>query len=453
MTASTQFLWKCHPHAEALLLEYTEELCRANSFLAMLQKDLQLQTSTRLFDWLDHIAIDRSDDKESVLEELGFVTEEVTPTDRVLHHPGAQFPRVVVHDGIEKRVGLAIKVDQIDDFLMAHCLSRPIEGSINSDYRRCLISAENGISCWVVERRGTVSIDPIHHDDHAVVRYLQATEQWATRPRDGEDEDLLMINTLKLAEELVDSVGRDTAAYLVLEVERRYWQARNTAGQMQKNRQDRLGMGWANHDHHTFRSSRRHFAQLIRLFEILGFSCREHFYAGDEAGWGAQVMENPRSRLVVFLDVDLLPHEVNIDYRYQILPELDHLNTVGLWCEIHGDSILQSGMHHLEAQFLFEALKEDLETRGVGMMPPFSNFPFLRQAFTKGEFWPVASKRLAKLLADKMITKEQGEQFRLHGAVGSHMENLQRREGYKGFNQKNVSSIIRDTDPRNLQGA
>ncbi len=34
------------------------------------------------------------------------------------------------------------------------------------------------------------------------------------------------------------------------------------------------------------------------------------------------------------------------------------------------------------------------------------------------------------------------------GALGSHLENLQRREGYKGFNQKNVSIIIKKTDPR-----
>jgi len=31
------------------------------------------------------------------------------------------------------------------------------------------------------------------------------------------------------------------------------------------------------------------------------------------------------------------------------------------------------------------------------------------------------------------------------------MENLQRREGYKGFNQKNVSNIIKRTDPRKLK--
>ena len=33
---------------------------------------------------------------------------------------------------------------------------------------------------------------------------------------------------------------------------------------IQKRRQDLLGLGWANHDHHTFRSSRAHFADFPR---------------------------------------------------------------------------------------------------------------------------------------------------------------------------------------------
>ncbi len=40
--------------------------------------------------------------------------------------------------------------------------------------------------------------------------------------------------------------------------------------------------------------------------------------------------------------------------------------------------------------------------------------------------------------------------FLSRGAAGSHRENIDRREGYKGFNKKNVSVIIRDTDLRNI---
>ena len=107
-------------------------------------------------------------------------------------------------------------------------------------------------------------------------------------------------------------------------------------------------------------------------------------------------------------------------------------------------------MHHLEAQFMFEELTKDLAHSGIGMMEPFSNFPHLRQAFTSGEVWHPDPKRLTHLLNTNLITQEQFDKFSKYGAVGSHLENLQRREGYKGFNQKNVSFIIKKTDPRKV---
>ena len=82
------------------------------------------------------------------------------------------------------------------------------------------------------------------------------------------------------------------------------------------------------------------------------------------------------------------------------------------------------------------------------MMEPFSKFPFLYQAFTVGEIWEVDHRRIDKLVHEGKITKEMGEKFRTKGAVGSHLENLQRHGGFKGFNQKAVSAIISATDPR-----
>jgi hypothetical protein len=81
-------------------------------------------------------------------------------------------------------------------------------------------------------------------------------------------------------------------------------------------------------------------------------------------------------------------------------------------------------------------------------MKPFSDFEFLRQAFTEGERWPVQPERLSKLLTSGLITQEQFTQFSQNGAIGSHLENLQRHGGFKGFNQKSVSVVIAATDPR-----
>jgi len=60
----------------------------------------------------------------------------------------------------------------------------------------------------------------------------------------------------------------------------------------------------------------------------------------------------------------------------------------------------------------------------------------------------VSENRIAALLKKNLITETQARQFRQEGAIGSHLENLERNDGFKGFNQKGVSEIISATDPR-----
>ena len=107
-------------------------------------------------------------------------------------------------------------------------------------------------------------------------------------------------------------------------------------------------------------------------------------------------------------------------------------------------------MHHLEARFDFSLLRDQLAKEGVNTMKPFSDFPFLRQAFTEGERWEVKEERIHALLSAGLITEDQSSVFKTSGAIGSHLENLERKGGFKGFNQRSVSVIIEATDPRLL---
>ncbi len=448
MNINAAFDWKCQPEAENLQLQLLDRCCQGNTFINELRTSLLCNTSTRLFDWIDHFVVGNVSGLEQKLLECGFVLFEASATYRLYEHPRAQLPRILLRDDTLPALGVAVAVESIADFLMVRGLHRWIEGEPFSGFRRSTVTIDGDITLWVIERRGVTAVEPTYPAVSSMEGYIRAIEKWKARPRDLEHEEENLQYAIDLAIELVGQLGRDLTAWMVLECERSYWQSRNSAGQIQKNRQDRLGMGWANHDHHTFRSSRRNFVKLVRLFETLGFHCRERFWAGAEAGWGAQVMENPICRLVLFLDVDLNANEIGIDFAHHLLPRSDHLGTIGLWCELHWDSILKAGMHHLEAQFMFENLTQDLSSLGVGMMTPFSNFPYLMQAFTAGEIWQVDSKRVHKLQKNHFISKEQAAKFISEGALGSHLENLQRREGYKGFNQKNVSFVIKQTDPR-----
>lgn len=446
------FFWQCQPEAEALITGILRTSCEKNQYLKKLEEEISEKASSHLLDWLDHIEVGYSEQLSQALEATGFVSEVATPLYRVFSHPGAKLPLVVVKDQSHPFVGIGLVVDSIADFLMCQGLSSWIEGSSYAPFRRASISKEQGVFVYVVERRGVLSMEPVNYREGEIDKILACIEKWQTRPRDQVDdteEEEGLRQAISIAEEIVETVGQGMAAWIVCDVERRYWQSKNTAAQIQKSRQDRLGLGWANHDHHTFRSSRRYFRFLVRLFEILGFTCRERFYAGKEAGWGAQVMEQKQARLVAFLDVDLAPEELDIDFAHQPLEERNsHLGTVGLWCALHGESILKAGMHHLEAQFDFEKLQQDLMQKGVNMMAPFTNLPHLRQAFTVGEQWPVAPLRIQRLQSRGQITQEQAERFLKNGSLGSHLENLERKEGFKGFNQKGVSDIIHRTDPR-----
>jgi hypothetical protein len=157
---------------------------------------------------------------------------------------------------------------------------------------------------------------------------------------------------------------------------------------------------------------------------------------------------------VIFADVDLTPDEVAGDFAHQPFGECElGLGTVGLWCELHGEAFLEAGMHHLECQFDFDAARAQLAALGVETMAPFTDFSYLRQAFTRGELWPVDPQRIQRLLDAGQITAEQATRFRHEGALGSHMEILERNDGYKGFNQTGISEIITRTDPRRAIGA
>ena len=450
-SALTAFQWEPQPAAAKLAWELVDDFTARNRFASALRDRLLREAGVRFFDLVDYVAVPATAGLRARLSAAGFERDRTEPSaERFVHHGGI-FPSVILHAGHTTR--LALKVESVIDFLATWQLdpAKHLEGEPLSPLRRALVSAEPGAELYVVERHGWRGLDAPPWSARYTLLALKHAEAFRTRRRefDPDDEAEGFAHAHRLIDAAIADLGRDYACDLFFAAEREYWQRRNRAAQVQKARQDRLGIGWANHDHHTYRSSRQHFARMIGVFEKLGFHCRERFYAGAHAGWGAQVLEQPGAGLVIFADVDLSPDELLGDFSHDGLEPRHELGTVGLWCALHGEAFLQAGMHHLECQFGFEALKEQLESReGVTVMKPFTDFPYLRQAFTEGERWAVRPERIDRLLESGQLTPEQAENFRRNGALGSHLENLERNDGFKGFNQQGVSEIIAKTDPR-----
>ncbi|MEX2140681.1 MAG: hypothetical protein WD894_15575 [Pirellulales bacterium] len=450
--AEPSFDWRPQPQAGALVNRLLSEYIAQHARLANLGTQMLLQTGTRLVDWLDHLVVPPSDAFAHEAASAGYAIDRDREA-TVWRHAGGMFPPLVtaespMHGNLV--AGVAIKVEDVDFFLQAHGLTGKVAtlGILKGPLRSALVEASNDVGFWIVERHGFDDFAPPTVTAQQITAAQEYFQRFTTRKRKFNEPADGFAHARQLIREAQDDIGLHWATDRFSAAERAYWQGRNRAAQAQYARQQRLGLGWANHDHHTYRSSRQCFGDLIATLELMGFECRERFYAGREAGWGAQVLEQHRCGLCVFADVDLSPDEVAQDFAHQPLAERDQLGTVGLWCALHGEAFLEAGMHHLEAQFSFEAAREQLQQAGIESMKPFTDLPFLRQAFTAGEMWPVEPTRIDRLLSAGKITAEQADKFRRDGALGSHLEVLQRDDGYKGFNQTGISDIISRTDPR-----
>jgi hypothetical protein len=454
-----QFVWKTQPAAARWVTRTIDSLAARNPVIAKLAHQLRDFTGTRLVDWVDHLAL--SD--ENALELLGDLadvgySQQRDADQNIWRHSLGMFPPVIVNGG---RTGVALRCDSIDAGVFAlppmlglHAADpAQIIGPRSGMYRHVVLDDRVDAELWLVERHGYAGFGVVRNSPDEIGAAAHHRDKFLSRDRSFPSVYEGFRRASELFAVAAEDVGTDWACDLFFAAEREYWQKRNRAGAIQYARQNRAGLGWANHDHHTYRSSRAAFPHLIAILEQMGFQCRERFYAGREAGWGAQVIEQPNARVVIFADVDLSPEEVATDFAHEPLAERDELGTVGLWCELHGEAFLEAGMHHLECQFDFDAARAQLAKDGIETMAPFTDFPYLRQAFTKGEIFPVDPRRIERLLNSGRITADQADRFRRDGAIGSHMEILERNDGYKGFNQTGISEIITRTDPRRMIGA
>lgn len=374
--------------------------------------------------------------RQQGVDELGFLC------------PDAQLPTVLVCPSSEF-VKLYLRVESIEAFLQANNLPEvEVFGDIEADLR---LSGElvPHSACFLVQRSGTRCYTVTTHPESYATAVSDVRALFKDRPRAGDDlaDTRGALQAFTKAEALV-GLGRAVDEFFA--VERDYWMSRNAAGRWQYSRQESIGIGWANHDHHTYRSSREGFQGLIQLFMRMGFTLRERFYAGKEAGWGAQIAEHPVSRVVIFADVDITADELNTDFGFTALPPSDKLGTIGLWCALHGGAIGLAGMHHLEAEFLHSSVRESYIGDGGSVMDPFTDIEVLWQAFTKAEQWPVSEDRVIRLERAGLLDHDAAMHFLTHGAPGSHLEILQRWDGFKGFNKTGISDIITKTDPRTL---
>ena len=319
-TAKRPFEWQTQPLASAVVHRLVHEFCVRSAAARQLAERMLRETGTRFTDWVDFVAPPTDEVDRDILVGAGFTFSEQDGTP-VAEHPGGMFPTIRL-DGHGWSLG--VKVESVTDHLIINGIKDAVvEGAPFGALRMARVDRETDAELWIVERHGQLGFTPHDVSVAEASEVLRHAEAFRCRRRRFERDDEGIEYVLSIINGAVADLGRDRACDIFFAAERAYWESRNRAGRLQKARQDRLGLGWGNHDHHTYRSSREQFAGLIRVLEVVGMLCRERFYAGIEAGWGAQVMEQPACRVMVFADVDLSPEEVSGDFAHSALPPRD----------------------------------------------------------------------------------------------------------------------------------
>lgn len=431
--------WEPHPDAEALVTELLDEVLARSSKARAFADDLVRSCGVRLRDLIDHVLVPR--DWAQRFEDAGW--ERVEPG--VRRHQGGRFPAVL--DG-NRDIELAVRVESVATFVEAQGLDVQVVGEAHSPYRFADVFRGGGVLISVVERNGFPGFDisAVGADTIRAARVhqqaLRTRRRQFAHPLEGFDY------TERLVQAAIDDIGQHWTCDLFLRAEREYWMARCDAGRIQKERQDVAGIGWSNIDHHTYDASRQYFDRSIKLLEMLGYECRELFYAGHHAGWGSQILEQPVLGSTIFADIDLAPHELDFDFAHTVLDPLEKHRRAGLWCAMHGESMLEAGLNHVAGLYDQQALRNQLHGLGIAMMKPFSDLPYLYQELTAGQWLPVDPDHVDSLERSGHLDKQEAESFRLRGAIGCHLENIERNDGFKGFNQPGIDGVLRVIDPR-----
>lgn len=431
--------WQPQPDAEATFRGWLAERLARNEAAAAFAQALHEGSAIRLRDLVDHVVFADHATRDAI-GAAGW--SEAEPG--VWRNPRGMFPPFLA--GEAETVWL--RVESVERFASAHHLTAPIEGEPLAALRRVL-AFPGATAFGVLERNGSPAFAPLA-DDPAERRIARITlQRFRARRRQFDTVEKGLAYTEALVDAAIADLGSPhRACALWLMAEREYWQMRCHAAQVQKARQDALGVGWANIDHHTYDSSRAHYQHTIAILEKLGYELREMLYAGDMAGWGSQVLEQPVIGSTIFADVDLAPHEVDLDFAHEPLPPLERHRRAGILCALHGESILEQGLNHVACFYDQKAMRAQMGALGIRMMPPFSDMPHLYQELTFGDWAPVDPARVDALEAAGHLPAEEAERIRAEGAIITHLENIERNDGYKGFNKPGIDGVLQKLDPR-----
>jgi hypothetical protein len=439
ISARKDRVWERQQDGEAIIRSLLARMVTSSARTQAFSAQLHGATAIRLRDIVDHLVLASRDDINQ-LEAAGWRQGE----DGAWRNDEGMFPPVLMGT----KEGLWIKVESIDDFAVANGQVTAIEGEPHAPLRRARVYDDKDATFGVIERNGFPGFEPVSSSKAELRQAQLCLQRFRARRREFDSVEKGLDYTDALVGSVVEAIGPHRACDLWLKAEREYWMRRCRAGAVQWERQRSAGVGWANVDHHTYDGSRRHFRRAISIFEKLGYELREMLYAGELAGWGSQVLEQPVIGSTIFADVDLSPEELTIDFAHEDLPDLTRHRRAGLLSALLGESILEAGINHIAGLYDQRAFRQQAQALNIATMAPFTEFEHLYQELTTGDWIAVDPTRVDALEREGHIGATEAESLRLNGSILSHLENIERNDAYKGFNREGIDAVLRKLDPR-----
>lgn len=431
-------IWRPQAAAERALARLLDAAHAANPAATAFASRLLKDTAIRTRDIVDHLTLPGSECEPFL--SVGWART----GEGVLRNVEGNFPPIVPSaDAV-----VWLRVESVAQFLAANDVRAEIEGTEYGPMRRARVFRGQEWQFGVIERNGYAGFE-VPNVAPATIREARLVLQaFRSRRREFDAVEQGIAHTQALVDQAVDAIGAHWACAAWLTAERDFWMRRCKSGALAKARQDAAGVGWANIDHHTYDGSREHFRQTIGILEKLGYELREMLYAGELAGWGSQVLEQPVIGSTIFADVDLAPEELNIDFAHEALPALPRHRRAGLLSALLGESILEAGLNHVAGLYDQQRFRAQLLQAGFATMAPFTDFPHLYQELTTGDWVAVDPGRVDALERAGHIGADEAERLRTAGSILSHLENIERNDGFKGFNREGIDSVLRKLDPR-----
>jgi hypothetical protein len=375
--------------------------------------------SVRLIDILDHLVQPGDDD---AFVEAGWLA--VAPG--LWRHPSGAFPDIIAAGA----PGVAFRVECIDAFLKATGIVAAVEGARHGQFRHAKVFASAAAGFTAVERHGWSGYDQPGGGERKRRRARLHQQIFRSRRRQFRDAEGGFAHVERLVDAAVADLGAAWACDLFMRAEREFWASRCDAGQVQSRRQVHAGVGWSNFDHGACYSSREHVHTAARILGKLG--CRDaKLFVGDD-GVGAmtfRMSEGP----AMLLEADLAAHEDAFDDRCQSLSPLTWHRRAGLWCALHGESLLEGGFARVAGRYDQALLRRRLAHDGIETISMATRDARLRQELAPGGLRAVNPIRVTHLQRAGYLSRARSDDLRLSGAVATHLQSVQRTAGCQAF--------------------